>query len=299
MTFVDEIRKIQVKGTKVPFSTIEKMGDPAALAASFSNLKVEKEVKSIAAPRASDMYSSCMRKHVIGTVNELTEQRWTTLKGKIIFCIGNAVHFWLQNSSDLFGEERYGWWYCQACKQTRYFGKPPKRSCERCGADKDATIYLEHLMRLKKPVMVTGHPDMFFKPSHIKKVRIAELKTIAGDSFDKLVAPIIDHEWQIQTYMWGCANDSSIPIEIDQSMGYIVYVTKRTREEEFPLKIFPVVSNPDLIKRIKAKLMLYQGGLKDYPKNLPVPIDECLRGDFKGYRARTCVALKECVKSNA
>lgn len=296
MSFANHIRKIQFPKKGSPLSDLERRGDPEALAASFSNFKAEKEVQAIGAPRASSLYDACMRKHVIGTVLELSEPQWVSLKGKIIYGIGNAVHDWLQNSPALFGDGRFGWWQCKACGQARYFGGPPKRSCEKCGAHQKATVYMEHALRLKKPLMVSGHPDMFFKPSHSKKVRVAEIKTMGGDEFDKLAAPVVGHEWQTHVYMWGCSIDPSLPVEVDSDLGYIVYVTKRTTKDKFPLKIYPILSNPDLLKRIKVKLKIYKDGLVAYPNNLPAPIEECIKSRFEGYRPKQCVALKECLQ---
>lgn len=298
MSFLSEVRKVSIPGKKPRLSELEKGGDPEALAAAFSNFNREKEVQPISVPRASSLYDACMRKHVIGTKFDLVEPHWINLRAKLIFGIGNAVHDKIQNSDILFGENRYGWWKCLGCGVTRYFGAPPKRPCEKCGARAEATIYLEHAMMLRKPLMVRGHPDIFFKVifAKTKLLRVAELKTLTGDEYDKLVAPIIDNVWQITTYMWGCSIDKSLPVSIDPNLGYIVYVTKKQTKDVFPLKIFPVLYDADLLKRIKAKLGLYKKGLDDYPKNLPAPVEECERSRFDGYRARTCPALIECKK---
>lgn len=298
MDFIERIRKISLPREKGTLSELEKRGDPEALAASFSDFKTEKEMEPIGAPRASSLYDACMRKHVIGTKLELMEPRWYSLKTKLIYGIGNAVHREIQNTRILFGDRRYGWWYCKACQSTRYFGAPPKRSCEKCGAHEGATIYLEHSMRVRKPVIVNGHPDMFFRPPHSrKKVRVAEIKTMGGEEFDKLAGVTAAHEWQISIYQHFCSLDQSIPIEVDPNVGYMVYVTKRTTKDRFPLKIYTILHSPDLLRRIKAKLTTYKHGLIDYPDNLPEPIDECLKSRFEGYRAKQCVALEECVKN--
>ncbi len=296
MSFADQVRKIHIPGKDVSLSQIEKTGDPEALAISFSDFKTERETQAVAQPRASSLYDACMRKHVIGTIQGLDEPQWISIRTKIVYGIGNAIHDLIQNTGILFGDRRYGWWFCGACRRVRYFGAPPKKPCEKCKAHQDATVYREHYLNLKKPLFVTGHPDMFFRPVHIKRLRIVELKTIEGDEFDKLRSPLAAHEWQLHTYLWAISFDKTIPMEVDISVGYIVYVTKRTRKEIFPVKIFPIISNTDLLKRIKAKLTLYKDGLIVYPKNLPGPVEDCVRSRFEGYRAKQCVALKECKK---
>jgi hypothetical protein len=297
MSFADQIRKIQIPRMKGKYSALEVLGDPESLAMSFSEFKSENESHYITKPWASSIYDSCMRKQVIGTVFKLSESKWIGLREKLAYGIGIAVHYHIQNSSILFGDRRYGWWQCTACGKIRYFGGPPKSVCEKCGARSEATVYFEHRMKLTKPLIVSGRPDMFFNALKIKKMRVAEIKTINGEEYEKLVAPVISHVWQIHTYMWGCSIDASLPVEIDSSVGYVVYVTKRATKGSFPLKIFPVFSNPDLLKRIKAKLNLYKQGLMDYPKNIPPPIEECQRSKFEGYRAKQCQALKECLSN--
>lgn len=289
------MRRIPGLEKKRPQLTVlEESGDFQALAATFSNFKSEKEIRLVHSPRASSVYEDCMRKLVIGVSLKLKEPKWQGIRDRLTFGIGNAVHDWLQNSPSIFGDRRYGWWKCLACGQVRYFGSPPKKDCS-CGARPEASIYHEHSFEITHPVTVSGHPDMFFKPSWAKKLRITELKTLAGDEFDKLPSPFIGHEWQTHVYMWGCQNDPSLPVQVDEEVSYIVYVTKRNRPGDFPMKVFPVVRNELIIKRIKEKLMQYQTGMKSFPKNLPPPAEECVRGSYSNYKAKWCVSREECM----
>ena len=296
MEFVKRV--VRLKETKPQLSPLERTGDPQVVASSFVDLHATKEFKPIKAPRASSLYKACMRKHVIGTVLKLSEPDYAGgVRSKLIYGIGNSVHYWLQNSPDVFGNARVGWWKCQACGTVRYFGLPRNTACKKCGAKPEATIYYEHGISLTKPYIMTGHPDMFFKivPTDAQAViRGAELKTMEGEAFDSLVAPLIEHVWQSQTYMWACAYDKKLPVKVDKNVWLIFYITKRGRAKEFPLKCFPIVRDTLLIKRITDKLDSYQKGLVNYPKNLPAPAVTCSRKNFTCWEAKSCVALDEC-----
>lgn len=288
-------RVIRTPRASARLSRLEGINDPQTLASTFVEIHATHERREIAQPRASSLYDACMRKHVIGTIFHMYEVAHSGIKQHLLYGIGNAVHYWLQNSGDVFGDRRYGWWRCLACGTTRYFGKPPKKPCEHCKASAAATVYQEHGIILRKPLVVSGHPDMFCM-SEEELLRVAEIKTMEGDAFDKLVAPVIDHVWQLQTYMWAAPLDKKLPVKIDSGVGYIFYVTKRGRKDFFPLKCFPVAWDRGLVMRIKEKLSLYTKGIEQYPKNLPAPIDECKDKHWSSWRAKNCVALQECME---
>jgi hypothetical protein len=291
MKFVERV--IRLPKSKGKLSRLEKENDPEALASLFVDMHVKREYQKVGMPRASALYDDCMRKRVIGTLFQLMETQFIGVRQGLVYGIGNAIHYWMQNSNAVFGERRYGWWQCAACRTIRYFGAPPKKPCEKCKASAKASIYYEHRMKLLKPWRLVGHPDMFFM-SEDRAVRIAEIKTMAGEEFDKLVAPLIHHVWQLQTYMLGCSKDKELPIVIDKNVGYLFYVTKKGSEKHFPLKCFPVLWDNALVKKIIAKLKAYTEGLEDYPKNLPALHDDCRDKGFFGYRAKQCVARDEC-----
>jgi len=296
----DLVRKIRVAANKgkerSPILTkIEQRGDPYQIAAEFLNLHVgESESQVISYPRASSVHDACMRMHVIGSVEGSTVKRWGSLKSAMTFGFGDALHYWSQNTNSIFGDKRRGWWKCLACGRVRYFGKPPQKSCK-CGASPDATIYFEHAIKIKKPWKVTGHVDMFFEPIP-QLFRAAEIKSLSGDLFPNLLAPYIQHVWQLQTYLMSLPHDSKIPVTIDDQVGYIIYLSKKEHANLFPVKVFPVTRNDLIVSQISDKLLTYKKGVKAYPKRLPSPIDECEKKQFDCYRARYCPALKSCTK---
>lgn len=256
-------------------------------------LKWDEETQPIAKPRASALYGSCIRLHVLGTRLNKSQKRYTSFGMKLVFGFGNAIHYWAQNDPALLGDRRRGFWRCRACKAISRFGPPPRYKCGNCGARPEAFEYAEFSFNLKGDLSLTGHIDMFLEKGQ-GIFRVLELKTINGDDFDKLVAPLIEHSWQVHAYVLGCQESKSMPVKIDDEVGYILYVSKKNKRKVFPVKMFVVKIENPLMDRLKEKVAGYRIGLTDYPKNLPDPHDECVRANFENYRARTCPCLKEC-----
>ena len=285
MTFAARVIRMK-KGAGGGLTEGDKSNDPAVVASANIELAAEKETGAIGAPRASSLYGACMRMHVLGTKFNRTKTQWSSFRGKLTFGIGNALHFWMQNEPDLFGDRRRGWWRCAGCNRIRYFGAPPKTKCEFCGARKEATFYQEHFMELRDPFMVTGHQDLFLEKR--KGVfRVIEAKTMAGHLFEKLKAPMAQDEWQLQTYMWGSQLDKKLPVEIDHDVGYLCYIAKQEFAKMLPVKMFPIEKNQYTLNLIKGKLKQYKDGMKHFPEKLPPKSQTCIRNP-SGYAARQC-----------
>lgn len=242
-------------------------------------------------PRASNLYHVCMRFMVIGTLNNLEATDMVHFNRQVTFDIGSALHKWIQNSDAYFGDQRRGTWQCNACGKVRLFGKPPIEGCTKCGADIQAMEYRELELLMHEPYRVTGHPDLFIEPFDAKgKIRVVELKTMSGDRFERLNAPLIEHVWQIQTYMWACHTKAfDIGVRIDNEYGYIVYITKQERKGEVPIKVFTSKHDSRVLKDIKSKLQLYIDGVDTGV--LPPPDQTCKPDSWK---ERMCVAKKIC-----
>jgi hypothetical protein len=268
--------------------------DGVALASEHLELGWEVEEQRIGYPRASSLYGACIRQHVLGTIHNKTKKEWEAARDRLLYGIGIAVQEWIQNRHDVLGDRRRGWWKCLACRRILYFGGPPKRRCQYCGAHPEAIAYHEHFMKLKAPWLVTGHPDMFLEKDPAV-FRLLEIKTIKDDEFDKLKAPLIQHDWQIQTYMWGCELDEHLPVKTDSSIGYVMYVSKRYQTKELPYKMFTVQRSEALVQRIKEKVSMYTDGVRDFPENVPPPHDGCIRGGMDNYQAKSCPCRVECI----
>ena len=291
MTFAGRV--IRMKKGAGGLTEADKSNDPAVVASANIELAAEKETGAIGAPRASSLYGACMRLHVLGTLHNRTQTQWSSFRGKLTYGIGNALHYWMQNSPDLFGARRRGWWRCRACGHIRYFGAPPRTKCEFCGARKEATVYQEHFMVLRDPFEVTGHQDLFLE-KHKGVFRVVEAKTMAGHLFEKLKAPIAQDEWQLQTYMWGSQFDKKLPVEIDHDVGYLCYISKQEFAKILPVKMFVVERNQYTVNMIKGKLKEYQDGIKHFPEQLPAPASACKKSNFESYAAKKCPVADLC-----
>lgn len=256
------------KSIEYSLSEIELNGEPEDVASIHLNLGRSESDVLVDTPRASSLYASCMRMHCLAKVAGLVAREKLDIGTKITFGIGKAVHRWIQNSSEVFGDNKVGWWKCLACGETLSFSIRPSGECPKCNARNDAFEYEEHYVTTREPYMCGGHPDLFISCNNNPKIRVVEIKTKASDAFKKLVYPDIEHQWQLQYYMWACSSDGSIPMEVDPLVGYVLYVSKGALWNKLPLKMFPVKKDLNIIQHIKQKLRLYHecvNGESGYP----------------------------------
>lgn len=245
-------------------------------------------------PRASSLYNVCIRQLLLGTKFKLKKTELVGFNRQLTFDIGNALHKWIQNSEAYFGTQRRGIWVCTACGKERVFGKPPTQKCQKCGAQAIAMEYKEIELIMHKPFCVTGHPDLFIEPTDSPgKIRVVELKTMNGEKFAKLATPLIEHVWQIQTYMYACNLLAyELSVRVDAQHGYLVYISKKETRGELPIKIFPIQKDDRVLSEIKDKLRVYSSCLRD--DTLCEPDAECVKSAYSGWKARSCPALKLC-----
>lgn len=296
MSFTDRVVRMRRKaGLISPSTQLYVPEDGVALAAEHLELRVVTEESRIGFPRASSLHSACMRMHVLGTHFNKIKKEFENIKDRLCFGIGRSVQEWIQNQPDVLGDRRRGWWRCAACRQVLYFGGPPKTKCPKCGAYPEAIVYHEHSMWCPGGRKVTGHPDMFLEKDEAK-FRIMEIKTIKDDDFDKLQGPLVQHDWQLQTYMWGCEMDERMPAAIDPEVGYLLYVSKRYSTKELPYKMFTVRRNDALLLRLKQKVTAYEEGVEHFPENLPEPQPACIRGGMDNYAVKNCPCKTECLE---
>ncbi len=293
MSFANKVRAIHNIGATEDVDHDLSL-DPSTLASQFLELTAPPEIGTIGWPRASSLNSACMRMHVIGYNLNTTRKQWASFQLRMIFGMGNAIHEYAQNTDWLFGDNRRGWWKCVACGGILYFGAPPKQACPKCGAGVGAIQYFEHPLRMRKPVMVTGHTDMFLQRG--AKVRVAEMKTMSGPEFSKLKAPLVDHEWQVQTYMWIASMDKAIPVQIDPEVGYIFYISKGWQAKELPMKAFIVKKSPTVKARIIEKLRQFSDNVRLWPDAAPPPDNRCVSSDWGSYFSKQCPVRGECIQ---
>jgi predicted RNA-binding Zn-ribbon protein involved in translation (DUF1610 family) len=278
------------KNTKPVLSSIELTGNPEAIASCYCDIGSESKTRLISVPRASSIYDCCVRFHSIGYKCQFPDYSITNVASRIVFSLGNGIHSWLQNTSDVLGMNRVGWWRCKSCGNRLWQEGPVETSCPTCGAFKEAREYDEHNLSTKSPYLSTGHPDMFINVDGF--YRVVEVKTIAGDAFDKLFLPLIEHKWQIQHYMWGCSSDNTLPVQIDPGVGYILYISKKPSWKTLPYKMFVEVKDTNILRGIKKKLSDFTKSLKE-PHYTP-PLKECLESGWASTKAKWCSMKGHC-----
>ena len=275
----------------------ELSGDPELITRDFVSAKSRMQVRKLPRyPRASSLYKDCMRQLVFLNKCEIEEKDYVGFSNTVIFDIGNSVHFWAQNTKAFISDDlRCGFWKCRACGYTTVFTKVVKTSCPVCGAKSKAFEYKEYSLKLESPLFVTGHPDMFVEKP-IGNFRVLELKTIDSAAFDKLKAPLIEHLWQIQTYMWGLEKDRlSDSIKFDSKYGYIMYVSKGLKMKSAPIKTFLVTRDKIILRDILNKLTAFKKGFVN--NILPEPYSPCIDSGFSTYLAKNCPVLNFCKKA--
>lgn len=288
----------QLEGyNKLNLTDIEKSGNPEAITTQLIRVKDVSRPKRIIYPRASGIYKDCMRAYALGNLYKLKVNEYITFARQLTFDIGNAIHDWLQNSNDYFGEQRRGYWKCTSCNRLTYFSSPRKENCVNCGARPSAFRYEEALLILKEPYNISGHPDLFLEPEHIKgTIRIMEFKTMEGEKFAALKAPLIEHVWQVNTYMWMCSEDPTIlPAKIDNKLAYITYIAKKEKRGMLPMKTFLIRKDEDVIDGIKKKLEVFNKAVKT--RIPPTPLLECVKTGFNGWSSKYCPVREFCKKN--
>jgi hypothetical protein len=283
------VRKLPSDGNFAELSEAERSGNPEVVAAEYLNVGREREERLIGPPRASSLYDSCLRFHLIGHKCQYPEYTNLGDAMKIIFSLGNAIHSWIQNTDDVISRNRCGWWECLACGDIIWAFGHPNIECPSCGARRTAFRYKEHELMLDRPHLSSGHPDLFLQVgSHI---RVVEIKTIAGDAFEKLNYPLIEHSWQLQYYMWACSMDATLPVKVDEYVGYCLYVSKVPSWKKLPYKMFVLERDPSILKAIKSKLLSFDAGLDSH--GYGDLHKECV-ADMSCSRAKWCSVGRYC-----
>lgn len=277
---------------------VEKTGDPELITREFISVKSTIDKKKLPRyPRASALYHDCMRQLVLINRYEIQDTKYNKFHQNIVFSIGNAVHFWAQNTQS-FIDSRYrrGLWKCRSCEFISEFSSTMMTRCPVCAAKKTSFEYYEYPLKLEAPLFLTGHPDMFVEKP-IDNYRVVEFKTINGTDFDKLLAPLIEHVWQIHSYMWGLSKDPTFKnLNFDKKIGYIMYISKDMKINSSPVKTFIVHRDPAIEKDILNKLKTFKEGFLG--GDLPAPCDTCVNSQYSVYQAKNCPALAHCKKSS-
>lgn len=262
---------------------------PQAIASENIDIGYTESVQDIQIPRASNLLDCCIRAHVIATKFNVEGKQRLTAGERLTFAIGDLVHSWVQNTSDVLGDNRYGWWKCEACGARSGFGGPRRRKCKNCGAKSETVKYEEVHIKTGPPFPCSGHPDMFIMKQG--RLRLLEIKTMNGEDFKKLLMPLATHQWQIQFYMMACKQDPQIGKFIDPTVGYVLYIPK-AHIRDSPYKMFVVERDKAILDAIKLKLSVYNDCVND--GFLPPLMADCERSEFTSWTARGCACMEIC-----
>jgi len=272
---------------------IDDITDPIVLGHALTGLGSHSEkFKYSKYVRVSSFHDVCIRERVLGWRHNLLLTERTSISDHMLYDKGNAYHEWLQNDPKYFGDRRIGWWRCLACKEKR-FGRPPTKKCKHCGAHPEAIKYEEHEMKIVDPFYVSGHPDMMLEVQ-INDIRVAEIKSMKSEQFEKLRTPLAANVMQLVGYMTYMPFDKSLPIRVNSESGLLVYVSKKEMSESYPLKAFHIHRQPAMVRTMAVELAFHKKGVED-DQFVPDLYSTCLQTEWKTWKARKCPCLELCV----
>lgn len=289
------VREIRLPSEEEPASgsfadVVDQISDPVSLTHNIINTKPQKRVRRFRSMRLSEIEAACPRQWVIGHVRDIPSRQVVEFPRITVMDMGSALHHWIQNSSVYFPDKILGWWRCLACGFMRRFGVKPDTPCEHCGASHRATEYSEYQFRLgpTAPYEVVGKLDGIIRVG--KKYRFIEIKTY-GKPMER---PEGSHIGQLASYMWFSQFDDSDkrpPIEIDRSVGYLLYFSKLMNFRA-PIMTFPVRPTEALIRPYRDKAALFTEGIRG--GTLPIVYPKCLQSEWGANPAKSCATGTEC-----
>lgn len=113
LSFAQRVIRMR-KQANPSLTDIELTGDGSQIASTVVKLAPDVETNDIRWPRASSLYSACMRMYVLGTKHMLKDKSWIGITMRVTYGIGKALHWWIQNTGDVLGNRRRGWFRCLA-----------------------------------------------------------------------------------------------------------------------------------------------------------------------------------------
>lgn len=285
MRFIRNDSTPKLPGSQREF--LDRTRDPQVLTSHIVGDRPEVRDRAYGLMYLSQIDSVCPREYVIGNLQQENRREVVSFPLSVIFNMGSALHSWVQNHPEVyFGVKNVlGFWHCTACQRTRRFGVKPFDPCEFCGASHKASVYKEYAFRLKDKG-VSGKTDLILKVG--SKYRFAEMKFMAKE----IDSPIGSDVVQLSSYMYFSKFDiDGLPIDIDRSIGYLVYVNKLFNFRA-PIKTFKVEPTERLMNPIIEKSRQFVEGIAT--SVLPEPKAVCVRKSFYFAKNKTCPMLDTC-----
>lgn len=270
--------------------------DPEEQAKDFLVLSSERTREIPRFPRSSAMYSDCIRQLILCRSMKKEIDRFSNPSLQMTFEIGNAVHHWIQNTPNILGNNRYGKWQCTSCNYTTLFRGPITGDCPRCSAKATAFVYKEIGLVLNNPYYLSGHPDMFVKTGN-DIYNILEIKTINSNDFRSIKAPLINHLYQIHSYMLLTSYKKfKLSAHISNKESYVLYISKAHESSNYPAKLYKITRDKNITKDILSKLKSFKQGIEN--KILSNPDDTCVNSGFVNYKSKSCPVSAICKELN-
>lgn len=158
---------------------------------------------------------------------------------------------------DWAGDAAVGDWKCRRCGDTRTMCKRPANGCVK---SKDCLWEYREVVVVSMEFGVSGSLDLLFDVGTPKLLPV-ELKTVAAEEFDKLLAPLPEHRLRTNLYMKLIA-DSASPYKesINVHEGRVLYVSRgygRKNDQHggeiLPFKEFVVQRNDEDLKGVLSR----------------------------------------------
>lgn len=248
---------------------------------------------------ASDIFNFCPRKFCLCVEHEIpfhvNEYIGNSLA--LTFDIGRKIQDIIVERI-LKSGKLIGTWSCE-CGHT-YFGFFEK-VCPKCKKRQPKYKDTQLKIHLGRNVWIVGNMDI--QVTDGKYIYVGEIKSIKKDEYLNLKEPLINHKYQIMTYLFMLSDKNvyinNIPIkEIEANLnlefyklqGAVIYIPKESVKDPFE-KIFNQQLDDNFVKTIQGHINY----IKKYLNSGRIPKNAYCKSELS-IMARGCQVRKICLK---
>lgn len=234
------------------------------LKASYENEISGRTDKKNTVIHASDIFNFCPRKFCICVAEGIPFHTNEYLSNTVAltFDIGKKIQDIVVSRLNKTGK-LIGTWYCKNCNS--YFYGTSRNVCSVCGS-KHSLEYRD--TRLEYPITndisLVGQIDIQVFDN--KYIYTGEVKSIGKDAYNELIEPLIQHKYQIMTYLFMLSKSKTLlngkpisyweqknSLQFYKQKGSIIYIPKGGVKNPFE-KIFTQDLNNKFVIEITSKL---------------------------------------------
>jgi len=217
------------------------------------------EARSHEKVHASDLTKSdfCPRQIALLDITKIKKKdEFIPTAMKMTYDVGHAV-------SDLargewFGQSVYGTWECRTCGDVQTFTTKPQKHCP--SLKKGCDWRYHEIEFVGYPYQVSGSLDAIVDLGSPKLV-VVEIKIMAVDQFEKLVAPLQEHRIRTNLYMRLIEDSNSIyKNRMNVHQGKVLYFSRGYGKknddyggEILPIKEYPVERDDQVLEPLLDK----------------------------------------------